>query len=78
MNVCYGGSTRSFATFHVTIDSLAALHYLYPERVASHESTNSARWDYLKGKVFNPLPVNLNVLKQRIIDRVNDIPRAML
>lgn len=33
---------------------------------------------HFQSKVYNPLPPNLNVLKQRITEEINAIPRAML
>lgn len=79
------------ATSHVTNDSLAALHDLFPGRVISRRGdinwpprspdltpADFFLWGYLKSKVYNPLPSNLNVLKQRITEEINSIPRALL
>ncbi|CAH2101344.1 unnamed protein product [Euphydryas editha] len=78
------------ATSHVTNDSFAALHDLFTRRVVSHRGdinwpprspdltpADFFLWGYSKSKVYNPLPPNLNVLKQ-ITKEINSIQRAML
>ncbi|CAH2088110.1 unnamed protein product [Euphydryas editha] len=84
-------STQDGATSHVTNQSLAALHDLFPGRVISRRGdinwpprspdltpADFFLWGYLKSKVYNPLQPNLSVLKQRITEEINSIPRAML
>ncbi|CAF4946631.1 unnamed protein product [Pieris macdunnoughi] len=59
-------------------EGLQPQHINWPTRSPDLTPADFFLWGYQKSKVYNPLPPNLNVLKQRITEEINSIPRAML